>query len=62
MYQGTDLETLDTLTAQGPSLHVWHLMPLMALRIAERHGYNYYSGYVLEQYNEIKPVHQTTLT
>ncbi len=51
MYQGTNLEELDTLTAQGPialyigfdatapSLHVGHLMPIMALRIAQRHGH-----------------------
>src|SRR5271156_10952 len=51
LYQGTHLEELDALAAKGPislyigfdatapSLHVGHLMPIMVLRIAQRHGH-----------------------
>jgi len=51
IYQGINLEALDQRAAQGPltlyvgydatarSLHVGHLMTIMVMRIAERHGH-----------------------
>ncbi|MEI8320573.1 MAG: tyrosine--tRNA ligase [Alphaproteobacteria bacterium] len=51
IYQGTHLEALDQLAAEksltlyigfdatAPSLHVGHLMPIMVLRLAQKHGH-----------------------